>query len=93
MNRYELAINRFENVELYEGTDLIRLGFEDEQSRIKVFEKECPSYNHIMVYDIKTSGYEDHEDYLYSANPDLQYNLRKGHTIIEVYDKDDFNIK
>jgi hypothetical protein len=32
---------------------LIELGFLDKMNRIRVFEKECPSINHIMVYDIK----------------------------------------
>ena len=92
-NRYKLSTNRFENVDIYEGVDLIRLGFEDELKRIMVFEKECPSYKHIMVYDIKTTGFEESEDYLYSAHSDLQYNLRKGHTIVEIYDPENFDIK
>ena len=74
-----------------ENTKLIELGFID-SNRIKVFEKECPSLNHIMVYDIRTAGIEENEDYIYASSPDLQYNLRKGHTIVEVYDENDFSI-
>ena len=75
------------------NTSLIELGFIDERKRVKVFEKECPSYKHIMVYDIKTSGNKFEEDQIYSSSPDLQYNLRKGHTIVEVYDPEDFENK
>ncbi len=76
-----------------ENTSLIELGFIDKQKRVKVFEKECPSFNFIMVYDIRTSGNKTEEEYIYSSSPDLQYNLRKGHTIVEVYDPNDFNTK
>lgn len=88
-----MAINRFEKVEECEGVDLIRLGFEDKLQRLKVFEKECPSHNYIMVYDIKLNGFDENEDFVYSQNPDLQQNLRNGHTIIEVYDQEDFDTK
>lgn len=72
---------------------LIELGFIDELKRIKVFEKECPVMNHIMVYDIRMNEDEDLEDYVYASSPDLQYNLRKGFTIAEIYDQEDFSIK
>ena len=74
----------------FENTKLIELGFIDKNKRIRVFEKECPSINHLMVYDIRVSG---KEDYVYAHSPDLQYNLRKGHTIVEVYDQEDFTEK
>lgn len=74
-------------------TQMIELGFVDKSQRVKVFEKECPSLNHIMVYDIKLSSDENQEDFTYSSNPDLQYNLRKGYSICEVYDPENFEIK
>lgn len=76
-----------------DNTKMIELGFIDEAKRLKVFEKECPSINHIMVYDLRMSGKDDVEPLMYSSSPDLQYNLRKGHTIAEVYDPNDFNHK
>lgn len=72
---------------------MIELGFVDELKRVKVFEKECPTINHIMVYDIRLAGTDADEEYTYSSSPDLQYNLRKGHTIAEIYDPTDFSIK
>ena len=72
---------------------MIELGFTDKKQRIKVFEKECPAINHIMVYDIRISGDEALEDYTYSHSPEFQYNLRRGYTIAEVYDPKDFEVK
>lgn len=69
------------------------MGFTDPHKRVKVFEKECPTINHIMVYDIRTSGKDELESHIYASSLELQYNLRKGHTIVEVYDPEDFNIK
>ena len=74
-------------------TDLIKLGFVDEKQRVKVFEKECVAIKHIMVYDVKLNGDKNLVDLVYSYSPDLYYNLRRGHTIIEVYDKDNFETK
>ena len=93
MNRYELSVNLLDEVETYEGTKLIQLGFEDEMERVKVFENECPTFKHIMVYDIKIAGTDENEKYVYSFSPDLQYNLRKGHTIVEIYDPNNFDLK
>lgn len=46
-----------------------------------------------MVYDIKLSCEDENEDFVYSTNPDLHYNIRRGHTIAEVYDPDNFELK
>ena len=46
-----------------------------------------------MVYDIKLNGNENLCDLVYSYSPELYYNLRRGHTIIEVYDQEDYEIK
>jgi len=75
------------------NTKLIELAFIDERKRVRLFEKECPSIPHIMVYDIRLSCHEEQENYIYAQSPDLQYNLRQGHTIAEVYDPEDFNNK
>lgn len=48
---------------------------------------------HIMIYDIRLTGNEEIEDRIYSTSPDLLSNLRKGHTIAEVYDPNDFDHK
>jgi len=88
--RYVLS-KKFAEKEL-STTEIIELGFVDKESRVKVFEKECPAINHIMVYDVRLAD-EANEDYVYSISPDLQYNLRKGLTIAEVYDPDNFEIK
>lgn len=77
-----------------DNTNLIELGFVDKSKRVKVFEKECPPFPYIMVYDIKTTAKDASEvDAIYAQSPDLQYNLRKGHTIVEVYDQNDFENK
>lgn len=90
--RYSLS-NSVMSTEDISKVKLIELGFIDELKRIKVFEKECPALNQIMVYDIKLNSAEDLEDYVYASNPDLQYNLRKGLTIAEIYDQEDFDHK
>lgn len=46
-----------------------------------------------MVYDLRISGADEDEKYIYSTSPDLQYNLRKGHTIVEIYDPNNFEFK
>ena len=81
------------DTELIGTATLISLGFLDQLGRIKVFEKECPAINHIMIYDIRIKGSDDVVNHVYSTSPDLQNNLRLGHTIAEVYDPTDFNIK
>jgi hypothetical protein len=72
---------------------LISLAFLDSLERVKVFEKECPAINHIMIYDIRIKGSDDAVNSVYAISPDLQYNLRLGHTIAEVYDPNDYNVK
>lgn len=90
--RYDLENNLTQSEE-YSTLKLIELGFLDEQKRVKVFEKECPSINHIMVYDIRISGSDENENLVYASSPDLLCNLRRGHTIAEIYDPNDFTIK
>jgi hypothetical protein len=46
-----------------------------------------------MVYDIRLNGDESLEDVAYTNGPDLQYNLRRGETIAEVYDPENFEVK
>lgn len=91
-HRYDLE-NNLTQSEAYSTLKLIEIGFLDEQKRVRVFEKECPSINHIMVYDIRLSVTDENEDSVYASRPDLLYNLRRGHTIAEIYDPMNFSIK
>jgi hypothetical protein len=89
---YGLSVNLVHSYTI-ENTKLIELGFTDQNKRVKVFEKECPSIKHIMVYNIATSGKNKLKSQIYASSPELQYNMRIGHTIAEVYDPADFNNK
>lgn len=62
------------------------------KSYIKIVEKYSTLYPHLNVIDLSLHGSGSEEDRQYSLNPFLQKNIRRGNTLLEIYDPYDFTL-
>ena len=54
--------------------------------------QECPVFPHVMIYDISLKPKGHDEDVAYAQDTMLEKNIRRGNSIIEVFDKNDYDV-